>query len=54
MSDVRQRLREFQENSPQFSLTKIARELAVSQGTLSQWLKGTYPGNNERIEKAVD
>lgn len=54
MSDVRQKLRDWQEKFPQFSLTKIAKELGFSQGTMSQWLSGTYPGNNERVEKAVD
>lgn len=36
-----------------YSLSQIAKSMNLSAATLSQWLTGQYPGNNDKIDKAA-
>jgi DNA transposition AAA+ family ATPase len=52
---LRSLMRDALDTDPSLSQQKIAREIGtgVSSGTLSQWLSGTYPGDNAKIEAKV-
>ncbi len=46
---IRQDLKTFMDES-QKSQSKIAKETGLSTSAISQFMRGTYPGDNEEIE----
>lgn len=46
-------LKKFLEKHPEFTQTRVAASINVSVSALNSWLKGSYKGDNEKIEKAV-
>lgn len=53
MAKVAEKLKTFLEENPEFTQTRIAATIGVSVSALNAWMKGTYKGDNERLEKAV-
>lgn len=53
VADMRSKLLEYIDTSKR-SRTQIAREMSISQATLSLFLAGTYSGNNNEIAKKVE
>ncbi len=52
--ELRERIRGVMSADKRMSQTVLAREAGVSSTTLSQWLSGTYAGNNEAIEQKLE
>jgi DNA transposition AAA+ family ATPase len=46
-------LKKFLEKHPEFTQTRVAASINVSVSALNAWLKGTYNGDNARLERAV-
>lgn len=53
MAKVIERLQVFMKRKKK-SGNAVAKELGISAAAFSQWLKGVYTGDNEKIEKAVE
>jgi len=53
MTKVAQKLVAFIEHNQEFTQTRVAASIGVSVSALNSWIKGTYKGDNDRIEKAV-
>lgn len=51
--DLRLELRALIESDRSFSQARIAREVGISATTLSQWLSGTYAGDNAAVEAKI-
>ena len=49
-ADLRARIRAIAEDDDSYSQARIAKEAGISGTTLSQWLGGTYGGNNANTE----
>jgi DNA transposition AAA+ family ATPase len=50
---LRTRLRDLMDQQG-VSLTAVAKAIGHSTATISQWLGGTYPGNVQRIDRAIE
>jgi DNA transposition AAA+ family ATPase len=48
--DLRDQIRQLMGEDKRLSQNRVAREAGISPTTLSQWLGGTYPGDNAAIE----
>ena len=46
-------LKNFLEKHPDFTQTRVAASIGVSVSALNSWIKGSYKGDNDRVEKAV-
>lgn len=51
--DLRLELRQLIENERGYSQARIAREVGISATTLSQWMSGTYAGDNDGVEAKI-
>lgn len=51
--DLRLELRELLTRDRNYSQARIAREVGISATTLSQWMSGTYAGDNEGVEAKI-
>ena len=52
MKDTRTELKEFMELSGK-SQRQISKETGLSTSVISQFLEGTYTGNNEKVEQTI-
>ncbi len=50
---VKKNFIQFLENNEEFTQTRVAAAINVSVSALNAWMKGTYRGDNDRIDKAV-
>ncbi len=50
---VVEKFREFLEHHPEFNQTRVAAAIGISVSALNAWIKGTYKGDNIRVEKAI-
>ena len=50
---VVEKLKEFLETHPEFTQTRVAASIGVSVSALNAWIKGSYKGDNNRVEKAI-
>lgn len=50
---VAELLKQFLETHQDFTQTRVAASINVSVSALNAWMKGTYKGDNARVEKAV-
>lgn len=48
--DLRDQIRQLMAGDKRLSQNRVAREADISATTLSQWLGGNYPGNNDAVE----
>lgn len=48
--DLRDQIRQLMADNKRLSQNQVAREAGISPTTLSQWLGGTYPGDNAGVE----
>lgn len=46
-------LKLFLENTPEYTQTRVAGAIGVSVSALNAWMKGTYQGDNGKIERAI-
>lgn len=53
MDALRESIRHIVEKDPTYSQARVGKEADVSSSTLSQWLGGSYPGNNNVIGKKL-
>lgn len=51
--DLRLELRELLTRDRNYSQARIAREVGISATTLSQWMSGSYAGDNEGVEAKI-
>lgn len=51
--DIRDQIRQLMDSDKRLSQAKIAKQADMSPTTLSQWLSGTYAGDNAAIEKKL-
>lgn len=54
LSSLRERVRAIAEDDKSYSQARIAREADISSATLSQFLGGTYGGNQQNIARKLD
>ena len=47
-------LKIFLESNPEYTQTRVAGAIGVSVSALNAWMKGTYQGDNGKIERAID
>lgn len=52
-SNVGENLKKFLDANAEFTQTRVAASINVSVSALNAWMKGTYGGDNAKIEKAV-
>lgn len=52
-TDVRQDIRQLLDGDRRYTQSRIAKEVGISSTTLSQWLSGSYAGDNQAIEAKV-
>lgn len=50
---VAEQLKNFLELHQEFTQTRVAASIGVSVSALNSWMKGTYKGDNAKLEKAV-
>lgn len=53
-SDIRARLAELRTQDPTLTQAEIARQSGIGQTRLSQWMKGTYTGDNDKLEADLE
>lgn len=53
LANLRDRVRQIAGSNNAYTQAQIAREAGVSGATLSQWLGGTYAGNNETVARKL-
>lgn len=53
MTKVTEKFKEFLEQHPEFTQTRVAAAIGISVSALNSWMKGSYKGDNARVEKAI-
>ncbi len=51
--DLRDQIRMLMDSDKRLSQARVAKEAGISPTTMSQWLSGTYPGDNAAIEEKL-
>lgn len=51
--DLRERLRAISEDDQSYPQSRMAKEAGISATALSQWLSGTYPGDNGKVAAKI-